>query len=125
MKRLMVNALLNKIEIYEVQLILNDAMGVMADNIDYIVGKYDNISTERQSISIVEYLGSREYNPSTRVGYSTGLVTAMFDVVDEELEEEFNWDEFKKKLEEGTYAVFETCKDAEVVLVTVQEIPVK
>jgi hypothetical protein len=56
---------------------------------------------------------------------TTGILTALFDIVDEEIEEDFDVEAFKKRIMDETIALFDNKQDIERVAVSVNEILVK
>ena len=131
MKRLMVNVLVDQIETKRFSIIMDASMTKVASIIDRETRDYKNVTTDNHSISIVEYLGSRkdffisDSLLSGFVKYSTGLITAMFDIKNEENEKDFDIEILSKCIRDQIFKVFMTVHEINVVEVFINEVPLK
>ena len=131
MKRLMVNVLVDQIETKRFSIIMDASMTKVASIIDRETRDYKNVTTDNHSISIVEYLGSRkdffisDSLLSGFVKYSTGLITAMFDIKNEENEKDFDIEILSKCIRDQIFKVFKTVHEINVVEVFINEVPLK
>jgi HJR/Mrr/RecB family endonuclease len=131
MKRLMVNVLVDQIETKRFSIIMDTSMTKVASIIDRETRDYKNVTTDNHSISIVEYLGSRkdffisDSLLSGFVKYSTGLITAMFDIKNEENEKDFDIEILSKCIRDQIFKVFMTVHEINVVEVFINEVPLK
>ena len=131
MKRLMVNVLVDQIETKRFSIIIDASMTKVASIIDRETRDYKNVTTDNHSISIVEYLGSRkdifisDSLLSGFVKYSTGLITAMFDIKNEENEKDFDIEILSKCIRDQIFKVFKTVHEINVVEVFINEVPLK
>ena len=131
MKRLMVNVLVDQIETKRFSIIMDASMTKVASIIDRETRDYKNVTTDNHSISIVEYLGSRkdffisDSLLSGFVKYSTGLITAMFDIKNEENEKDFDIEILSKCIRDEIFKLFKTVHEINVVEVFINEVPLK
>jgi len=131
MKRLMVNVLVDQIETKRFSIIIDASMTKVASIIDRETRDYKNVTTDNHSISIVEYLGSRkdifisDSLLSGFVKYSTGLITAMFDIKNEENEKDFDIEILSKCIRDEIFKLFKTVHEINVVEVFINEVPLK
>jgi replication initiation and membrane attachment protein DnaB len=126
MKRFWVNVLCEDIPVGDFDAVMVDAVESLADNIDYVIDDYDNISKDfNDSISYLEYSGSQHKGKEGLIDMTTGILTALFDIVDEEIEEDFDVEAFKKRIMDETVTLFDNKHDIERVVVSVNEILVK
>jgi hypothetical protein len=110
---------------------MDASMTKVASIIDRETRDYKNATTDNHSISIVEYLGSRkdffisDSLLSGFVKYSTGLITAMFDIKNEENEKDFDIEILSKCIRDQIFKVFMTVHEINVVEVFINEVPLK
>jgi hypothetical protein len=127
----MVNVLVDQIETKRFSIIMDASMTKVASIIDRETRDYKNVTTDNHSISIVEYLGSRkdffisDSLLSGFVKYSTGLITAMFDIKNEENEKDFDIEILSKCIRDEIFKVFMTVHEINVVEVFINEVPLK
>jgi hypothetical protein len=127
----MVNVLVDQIETKRFSIIMDASMTKVASIIDRETRDYKNVTTDNHSISIVEYLGSRKdifISDSLLTGfvkYSTGLITAMFDIKNEENEKDFDIEILSKCIRDEIFKLFKTVHEINVVEVFINEVPLK
>jgi HJR/Mrr/RecB family endonuclease len=127
----MVNVLVDQIETKRFSIIMDASMTKVASIIDRETRDYKNVTTDNHSISIVEYLGSRkdifisDSLLSGFVKYSTGLITAMFDIKNEENEKDFDIEILSKCIRDEIFKLFKTVHEINVVEVFINEVPLK
>jgi hypothetical protein len=127
----MVNVLVDQIETKRFSIIMDASMTKVASIIDRETRDYKNVTTDNHSISIVEYLGSRkdffifDSLLSGFVKYSTGLITAMFDIKNEENEKDFDIEILSKCIRDEIFKIFKTVHEINVVEVFINEVPLK
>ena len=131
MKRIMVNTVVNRLKTRSFPYVMDASMTKVASVIDREIKGYNNGTICNQSISIVEYLGSRKQvfvsdslpGCSGFVKYSTGLITAMFDIKD--IKNETDFDIQIMSIRRSIFDVFENFNELNVVEVYINEVPLE